>query len=276
MKKFFLTIIILQLSGGAITSAIKKETGITGSHLSEISPAEYTLSYTVSNTYETELYSDIPVTIPFEKHIIQGRIKNNYISEKDFLFSQTDIDLNRDNDYEDTFPVSIQKQSLLMNNVLLSLIIRKSANYRILYPFQNEKYNVNKISDNGIPFTLRDYSPDSGTIMIGLTRDKNIEFEKFKNSVILIEIVTPGILSEGNILIDGVKPFEGVTNEHEVSGGEKSGRYVAAKNIFIRNSSGKGEFRIKNIRRPFNIRLEYYFAISENLISMTRKIIEVK
>ena len=78
------------------------------------------------------------------------------------------------------------------------------------------------------------------------------------------------------ILIDDTAPFEGTTNESKITGGEKSRRLVAAKNISINNGSGKDQARIKNITRPFNIRLTYYFAISENLISMNQKIIEVR
>ena len=276
MKKIFFITILLLFFCAILISAIKKITGITRTHVSEISPVEFILEYTVSNTYEVDLYSDIQITIPFEKQIIQGKIRNNVLSEKDILFSQTDIDLNGDNDYDDSFPVQVYKNSVSINNLILSPVIRKSANYMILYPFIKENYNINKITDKGTAFTLRDYTPDSGTITIGLWNNKNIEFLKFKNNLILIEVVSSHISPERKILIDDATPFEGTTNEIAVSGGEKCRRFIIAKNISIKNGTGKDQARIKNITRPFNIRLTYYFGISENLISMTYKIIEVR
>jgi hypothetical protein len=255
---------------------MKKETDITGTLISEKSSSEFIVSYTVSNTYDVNLYSDIGVTIPFEKQIIQGIIKNNLLSEKDILFSQTDIDLNGDNDFNDTFPVKIQKNSMSINDIIISPVIRKSVNYQILYPLLKENYNINKISDKGPAFTLRDFSPVSGTITIGLWGDKNTEFIKFKNSLVLIEVVTAETSSGGNILINGDRPFEGTTNETEITNGEKYRRFVAAKNIVINNNSGKDEAVIKNISKPFNIRITYCFAVAENLITLTNKIIEVR
>ena len=76
-------------------------------------------------------------------------------------------------------------------------------------------------------------------------------------------------------MIDNLKPFTGITNETDLTGGENSYRSAAVKNIIVNNSAAAGEIEIKNIRKPFTVRITYYFAVSENLILMNQKIVTV-
>lgn len=276
LKKNSIIVVLIITSCAVLIYAIKNETGITGSVNAGNFSTEFILSYTVSNTYDTESYSDIHVIIPFEKHIIHGNIQTGVISEKDILFSQIDVDLNGDNDFNDTYQIRMIKNEVSINEKKISPLIRKTVNYTVMFPFNHGIYNINKISGKGTSFTLRDYSSNPPALTIGLTPGKEIEFMKFKNSIVLIEVILPEKQAAGTVAIEGTETFQGTTNEDVITGGEKHLRFFAAKNVPVKGGTGKGNVKIKNILKPFIVRLTYYFSISETSVLMNQKVIEVK
>lgn len=270
-----ITLIIITLCM-VLLSSVKNETGITGSVVPGNTPAEFIVNYNVTNTYADGTFSSTPLIIPLEKHIIQGNIQTGVITEKDMLFSQTDIDLNGDKDLNDSYAVKIVKNEIYINGIKLSPLIRKSQNYTVMSPYNGAIYNLNKISDKGESFTLRDVISAPFGLTIGLAQGKEIEFINHQNSLLLIEIILPGKHTVRPVLIDGSEASEGTTNEKEITGGEKHLRFFAVKNIPVIKGSGKGGVKIKNAEKPFNIRLTYFFSISRNCILMNQKVIEVK
>ena len=68
----------------------------------------YTLDFSVSYASGLPLLADQPeMCILDEKYLITGSIENNTINERDFLFSQKDIDLNGDGDFNDSFKMNV-------------------------------------------------------------------------------------------------------------------------------------------------------------------------
>ena len=271
LKKHSVIIILCTI----LLSAFKNETGITGSVVPGISPGEFILYYNVTNNHADDTSSGTPLVIPLEKHIIQGNIQAGVITEKDTLFSQTDIDLNGDNDCNDSYPAKIIKNEVFINGTKLSPLIRKSQNYTVMFPYDHGNYNLNKISDKGMPFTLRDFTATPPVLTIGITPEKKIEFINHQNSMLLIEIIIQNRPSVP-VLIEGSETSEGTTNEKEITGGEKHIRFFAVKNVPVSKGSGKGNVIIKNAEKPFNVRLTYFFSIPGTFVLMNQKVIEVK
>jgi hypothetical protein len=275
LKKVLILIIIISFYAAKI-SAEKNEIIISGYSISKISPSVFLLNYSIKNSYNPDAFSDIPVIIPFEEYIIQGTIEKGILPEKDFLFSQTDIDLNGDGDFDDLYSVKAERNTITINNKSMSLLTKTTSTSQVLLPFINTgHFNFNKFSDKARPFTLKSYSVSPLKITIGFTPDNDIEFKKFKNSLLCIEVITQEKNFLDNILINGEKPFMGITNEKEVAAGEKSERFVVSKNVTISNGTAKGEIKIDNIMSPFSVRLTYYFGISENSVLMSQKVIRV-
>jgi len=273
IKKIFLLIILIYPFN--LTSA-QSEIGISRCGISEISSSDFLLSYSIKNTFDPELFSKLQVTIPFEKYIVQGSIENGLLHEKDFLYSQLNIDLNGDTDLNDTFTAKFIKSKLTIDNIKISPLTKSTSDYNVFIPFnETENFNVNRITPKGKPFTLRKFSTTPPEITIGLNTENDIEFKTFGNSQLLIEVIPSGKSAGDNLLIDDQKPFIGNTNEKDLTGGENSYRFITVKNITINNNTASGELKIEKIVKPFSLRITYYFGISKNLILMNQKIIKV-
>lgn len=266
------TIIIILIFTSPIYPA-RSEIEISSCSISEVSPSEFIVNYQIKNTFNADSYSSLKVIFPFEKYIVQGSISNGIIQEKDFLFSQINLDLDKNGSLHDSYKTYMSNKTLLIDNKKINSITKVTSNYNVIIPFDNTKnYNTNRISDNGIPFTLRNISILPPEITIGFNDTGIIEFRTYDNSVLMIEVITP---DKQNFLIDGETPFVGITNERDVTGGENSYRYAAVKKVPININSAKNEFKIGKISKPFSLRVTYFFSISENLILMNQKILRV-
>jgi len=244
--------------------------------VSEISSSNYTINFLINNTFDSEAYSKLQVVIPFEKYILQGKIESGKLKEKDFLFSQIDIDLNGNKDFNDKFKVQYTNNKLAINGKPVSPLFKKTVKYNAFLPFgKTGNFNINNITSGGAAFTLRNVSPEPLELTLGLSSPNNIEFRKFPNNAMLVEVITADKSSEDKLLIDGNKPFMGITNEKEITDGENLYRFVAVKNLAFINNSAAGDIKIAEIKKPFSLRLTYYFTISDSLILMNQKIIRV-
>jgi len=242
----------------------------------ENNSSDFSLNYLLKNPFNTDSFSALQVTLPFEKYILQGTIEKDKLKEKDFLFSQMNIDINGDSDAEDLFNVKIINKIITIDKKKISPLIKTTSNYKILLPFDEAgNLNINKISENGKPFTLRNFSSETQELIIGFNTENNIEFKKLQNSILLIEVITPSQDAGEYLLIDGQKPAAGFTNEKELTGGELFRKFTLTKNINIQNNKAKGEIKIQKINKPFSLRVTYYFSISEKIVLFSQKVIQV-
>jgi len=266
------TIIIILIFTSPIYPA-RSEIEISSCSISEVSPSEFILNYQIKNSFDADSYSSFKVILPFEKYIVQGSISDGMIQEKDFLFSQINLDLNKNGSLNDLYKAHISNKALLIDNKKINSITKTTSNYDVIIPFDNSKnFNTNKISNNGIPFTLRKISILPPEITIGFNDSGIIEFKTYDNSVIMIEVITP---DKQNFLIDGETPFVGITNERDVTDGENFYRYAAVKKVPINTNSAKNGFKIGKISKPFSLRVTYFFSITENLILTNQKVLRV-
>jgi hypothetical protein len=272
IKKIIIIILILSVK---IYSA-PNEIEISKCSVSETSSGEFLLNYDIKNSFDTDSYSLNKITIPLEKYIIQGNIVSGLIQEKDFLFSHRNLDFNKNGSLNDSYQIRTVKKNLYIGNLLINPIIKTTANYNALLPYDNSgKFNINKIDPKGMPFTLRDTSSLPEEITIGLNDNDNIEFRTYDNNLLLIEIITPEKTDEKTLFAGDVTTHSGFTNEKVFFGGENNYRFTAAEKISISKNTAKGEMKIGKLQKPFSVRVTYYFSISENLIIMNQKILMV-
>jgi len=272
IKKIIIIILIFTLK----INAVQNEIDISKCSISGTSSSGYVLNYQIKNSFDDGSYSSLKILLPFEKYLVQGNIADGKINEKDLLFSQINIDLNKNGSVDDSYPVKIVNKTLIINNKKINPITKTTSTYNVLIPFDSTKnFNVNKISSSGIPFTLRNFSTNPAEITIGFNENDEIEFRECENSLLLIEVITPEKMDDKNLQIDGQTPFTGITNEVTVTGGENSYRYAVIKKIIINENSASGEIKIGKLSRPFSVRVSYYFSLSESLILINQKILRV-
>lgn len=234
------------------------------------------LKYQIKNTFDATSFSSLQVTIPFEKYIIQGAAPDGYLKEKDFLFSQMNIDLNGDSDFNDSFQFKNIADTLYIKDKKMFPIYKTTSNYNVVIPFDKDgNFNLNGIEKTGKQFTLRGFSSKTRELTVGLNTEGDVEFKKFPNSILLIEVVTPFKENEKNFQIDGQPPFEGFTNEKELTGGETFYRYSSVKAVSINNNYASGEIKITGITKPQSLRITYFFCISDNIILMNQKTVRI-
>ncbi len=274
MKIRIISIIILTISLYAIAlTPDGNEISISKYNVSEVSPFNFLLDYQVKNTYDYDMFSKINITLPFEKYLLNGTIEHGTLKEKDFLFSQLDIDLNGNSDIFDSFKVILTGNKISIDGKQISPLIKTTANSQVLIPFNNSgDFNINRVSKKGLPFTLRKISSDPLKITIGLNTNGDLDFKKFSNSLLLIEIITSDSNAEKNLLLDGQKPFSGFINDQNITQGEMAYRFFIVKNVNIKEKTSSGTIKIEKIQKPFTLRVSYFFAISENLIILNSKI----
>lgn len=273
LKKIFITIL---LTFPVCLHSGQNEIQISEFAVSEISASEYFLNYQIKNTFDKESYSDLNVVIPIEKYIIQGTIENGIIKEKDFLFSQFNLDLNNNSEVSDSFKINISNNKLSIDNKKISPLLKSTSRYQVLIPYDDSgNFNVNRISDKGIQFTLKNFSSPPPEITIGFNKTGDIEFKTYPNNMLLIELIKSGNNTGESLRIDSQKPFIGFTSERELTGGEIINRFTAAKNIIFSDSICKGSIKLENIQKPFTVRITYYFTISKNLILFYQKTVKV-
>jgi len=272
IKKIIIIILIFTLK----IYAVQNEIDISKCSVSGTSSSDFVLSYQIKNSFDDGSYSSLKIVLPFEKYIVQGNIENGKINERDLLYSQINMDLNKNGSVNDSYPIRIVNKTLIINNQKINPITKTTSKYNVLIPFDSTKnFNVNRISSSGIPFTLRNVSVSPAEITIGFNENDEIEFRKCENSLLLIEVITPEKMDDKNLQIDGQNPFTGITNEVTVTGGENSYRYAAVKKIILNKNSASGEIKIGKISRPFSVRVSYFFSLSESLILMNQKILRV-
>lgn len=269
-------ILILIFASPAYLISAPGEIKITRCIIDRNLSSGFSLKYQIKNTFDATSFSSLQVTIPFEKYIIQGAALDGYLQEKDFLFSQMNIDLNGDSDFNDSFPVTNISDTLYIKDKKIFPINKTTSNYNVMIPFDKAgNFNLNRIEKNGKQFTLRDFSSKSRELTVGLNTEGDIEFKKFPNSILLIEVVTSFKKNDETLQIDGQTPFEGFTNEKELTGGENFYRYSSVKTVSVSDNYASGEIKITGITKPQSLRITYFFCISDNIILMNQKTVRI-
>lgn len=280
MRLFFNSLLMmLFLSLFTITGSAKiNDPGIILSAvINSVSKTSYTIDYNVALTgIDAPSFMDQKINYPYEPSIIECTIFEMRINEKDFLYSERNIDLNGDGDTDDSFPVLYKSGMVIISGITVNpLFIKKNDRY-ILSSYNSSNHeNSVKIKPEGHPFEIHTYEPLIGRLTAGLPdRPGGTIFREFPNSLFIIEIIQNNGEEPGNITINSQKTDLGATNEKVFSpGGENLKRHFTGINVSLNNNSSEGSIRLDNIEGNFKVRLRYLFAISSRIVLLSEKIL---
>jgi len=253
-----LFILTLILSCILSAEAAKKNPEINlSADLKAISGNSYSIDYHIEiSGIEPSAFMDQKISYPYYASTIEGMIFERTIKEKDFLYSERNIDLNGDGDTDDSFPVEYKSDYIIIKGVRANpLFIKTKSNY-IMSPYDSSgRENSTRITPEGDLFAIHTYEPLVGKIKIMLADSTQGKiFREFPNSLVIIEIIQNHPDETDSFTINNLKPDTNFTNERVFSpGGENLKRHFTGINAVLQNNSSSGSFRIDNITGNFTV-----------------------
>jgi hypothetical protein len=280
MKLLFnLFIPALFLSLMSIAEAADKNNPVISlsADLKTLSETSYSIEYKVNiSGIDASAFMDQKISYPYDASIIEGMIMDRKINEKDFLYSERNIDLNGDGDIEDSFPVSYKSDSIAIDGIRVNPLFRKAGGNSLLIPFDSSsRENSIRIKPEGQLFAIHTYEPLIGKIKAMLAESPGTTiFREFPNSLLIVELIHNNGEELDNLTIERKKPEKSFTNEKEFShGGENLKRSITGINLNLQDNFASGTIKIDNIREKFKVRLLYLFSISRRTVLINEKIL---
>lgn len=242
-------------------------------------PSSYELNYSIYfSNFDPSVYMDQEILYPEEFLIAEGSIKDGVISEKDFLSSERNYDLNGDGDTSDTFTVAAKGGNPVIAGKAITPLYRKVNSVNLLLPLDEKlKEKSTRIGERGCSFTIHSFDRSSGKLIAGIGKGgEDVIFRKHPNSLLIIEIIRDGSGGEApGIMINSSRAAEGFTNETAISGtGEPLRRYSFITGAEISSGRASGTVTFSNLSEPFTLRVKYCFAVSGRVIIISEKIIK--
>ncbi len=259
------------LYAGSDTPEISLSAGIK-----PLSETSFSIEYNVSvSGIDASSFRDEKILYPYEPTIIEGMVLEGKIIEKDFLYSERDIDLNADGDTDDFFSFIFKNGSPVVAGKIVKQLFSKSNGTYFLVPLDSSNHeNIVRLHQHGEPFVILNYDYLVGRIKAGLgDSSQKPLFKEFPNSLLFIEIIQNNDGEPSQVKVNGNSTDIGTTNERDFSfGGENLRRYYTGINIPIDNNISAGSVKIDNVSGNFKVRVRYLFSISKRTILMKEKI----
>ncbi|HOP63616.1 MAG TPA: hypothetical protein PK358_01680 [Spirochaetota bacterium] len=244
--------------------------------LNRVSEASYTIDYRASlSGIDSSVFKEQTIYYPYETSIIEGQVIDKKLRERDFLYSERNIDLNNDGDFKDEFTVSFKGGYFAVSGRKTDILYKKNNGSTVMIPFlKNNRENAIKVADGGLLFTVHSFDPLAGRITAGIGNRESSLFRSSPNGLIYIEIIQNDSETAGDVTVNGAKPDSGFTNEKLFTpGGENLKRFFMVLNAPLENNTSSGSIKIKNNSSHFRIRLRYLFSISRRIILTDEKIL---
>lgn len=215
---------------------------------------------------DPSIFGNNPVYVPREEIIIEGIADKSRVYEKDFLFSETKLDLNGNNSFDDIYPVTGKNRDTYIKGVKIYPLLTSAGRIEVYTPLKPDgSKNTNKIADSGRPFTLHYYNRETEELKIGLGPE-NSEFTFFNlpNSQVMIEIITDTEKDTPEITIEGIETYSGITNEKIplFPGSYYRPRITGFLHLPIKHGSTTGTFTLKANDMKSLVRITLFFSIS--------------
>ncbi len=227
----------------------------------------YTLEFSAEyRGPDPSIFKNNPVYVPREEKIIEGIADKSRIYEKDFLFSETKLDLNRNNTFDEIYPVTGTNRDTFINGIKIYPLIAEAGRKEVYTPLKPDgSKNTNKISGSGRPFTLHYFNRETEEMKIGFGPE-NSEFTFFNlpNSQVMIEIIPDTENDNPTISIEGIETYTGITNE-KISffpGNYYRPRITGFLHLPLKQGSTAGKFTIKANNLKSLVRITLFFSIS--------------
>lgn len=230
----------------------------------------YYISSSISiSGFDTSSFNEEKINLLNDEMIIEGVFDGNIIKEKDFLFSERNIDLNGDGDFDDFFNIKLKGDRVSLDGKDVPVLLRRSGKNKLLVNMRSELMDKFVLAKGG---SLVVYSCDDKNGLLVIASNRGNPIMQYNNSLMTVEIVA----REGSNIpaIDGLAFKKVSTNERIFSGdGQWLVKYIAAFHIPLKNNSGNRIVFLKNMDSNFILRVRYYFAISSSVIIYAEKIL---
>lgn len=277
MKLLLKSLIILLLFTSSIYAGSNTPEINLSADIKPLSNTSYSLEYNISvSGIDTSLFKDEKILCPYEPTIIEGMVLEGKIVERDFLYSERNIDLNADGDTDDFFTFIFKNGSPVIAGKIVKQLFSKSDGTYFLIPLDNSnRENIVKLQQHGQPFVILNYDSLVGRIKAGLSDSvQKPLFKEFPNSLVFVEIIQNNDGEPSQVTVNGNRTELGTTNERDFSfGGENLRRYYTGTNIALDSNKSAGSIRIDNVSGNFKVRVRYLFSISSRTVLMKEKIL---
>jgi len=228
---------------------------------------EFTLEYSAEyRGPDPAIFKNNRVYLPLDKKIIEGIADNSKIYEKDFLYSETKLDLNGNNKFDDIYPITTEKRDIYIRGIKVYPLLPGAGTKKIFTPLKPDgTKNTNKITESGQAFTLYFYKRETGEMKIGLgPENEEFPFPGRPNSQVMIEIIPDTENDEPGIEIKGVETYSGITNE-KISffpGDYNRPRISGYQHLNLNQGNNPGTFKLKTGEGKALVRITLFFSIS--------------
>lgn len=274
MKKFLIKFIALLFLFSAVLYASNPEVRLNAV-LKKVSGGSYALEYELYlNGIDSSDFLEERILYPCGDLVIEGQVIDNKINERDFLYSERDIDLNNDGDMLDSFLFKYKGNDIFIADKKSSPLFRTFADNIFFVPYSSQNVkNLIQLSVNAVPIIIERFNFALNRITVNTSLVDREIFKEFDNSLLIIEVIQKDYVTK-NPVLDGKEMKAGYTNERVFNqGGENLKRHVYMTNVELKENSSSGKFVISNIEDNFIVRVRYLFAISNKVIMVKEKII---
>ena len=230
----------------------------------------YYLSWAVlMDGFDASLFAEEKIYLINDELIIEGVVDDNKINERDFLFSQKNIDLNGDGDFNDSFLVKLTGDKISINGRDVPTLRRRSGRKELLINMNNSLIDKLIFLKGGTPLFIERTNSDNNNLVVRLASEGIVK--QYNNSLVTVEIISR---EEKIPTIEGLNFTTNMTNEKVFSeDGQWLVRYVGAFNIPVENNMAKMGIFLKGGYKNFILRVRYYFALSNSVIIFGEKIL---
>lgn len=188
---------------------------INGISVKKSEKAGYTLTTQITLPPKMERYLDTKsIEIPVERLILKGKIEKSIINERDFLYSQRSVDLNRNGSFKGNYRVKQQGHLLIVNRKKIFPYMSKRR-YKNFTLFE-QKYMIQKFAKKGEPLVLYESNPRDRSMTLGIgTASHPLSIKKIPNPSLQVMVAAKvdTIKEKPAFKIEGSENFVSFTNQ---------------------------------------------------------------
>jgi hypothetical protein len=228
---------------------------------------EFTLEYSAEyRGPDPAIFKNNQVYLPRDQIIIEGIADKSKIYEKNFLYSESKLDLNGNDKFDDIYPVTTENRDIYIRGIKVYPLLPGAGTKKIFTPLKPDNtINTNKITESGRVFTLYFYKKETGEIKIGLgPENADFPFPGKPNSQVMIEIIPDTENDTPATTIEGIETYSGITNEKisYFQGIYYRPRITGFLHLPLKQGSTSGTFTLKGSDVKSLVRITLFFSIS--------------
>ncbi len=222
----------------------------------------YTLSFNVRyKNIPKLLVENTPLIISTEDMLVHGKIINRTLKERNFLFAKLNVDLNGDNDFNDSFKAIYYRRNYYINNKKIHVLSSNKMvnNLSVMKYLSGSKLSTSKISDNGKEILVYLINSFKQTTVVGFNRSKkSVSYDRFPNPAVQLMVIktTESIQNKPTYSISGYKNYLTYSNDKVFDGQGDDWvtiQWMVKKIDLNKNGISRFTFTVTNITPPFAV-----------------------